>query len=201
MFTEKNSNSYILKRSVTGNNKVLNPAPSIFKPEESRAKNEIIQELTLKLTNRDRIIRKQVICELGRTLHAKALGPLCNIALFDKDEQVRTVAISVIADIVRANPIKMRSFIRKTFVIHNVLNSCNKFLTLKYINALKWFFSSINLDYEEEEAIGLKRTILGKRDTVVCNIEIRQGLSDLSNIILSRVKCNKMKLNNSPTPN
>lgn len=165
--------------------------------KESKANNESVQELICKLSNRDRIIRKQVICALGRTLHAKALQPLCDIALFDKDEQVRTVALSVIADIVRANPKKMLSFTRKTFVIHNVLNSFNKFPTLNYINALNWFFSSINLDYDEKEALGLRRTILGKRDALACNVGIRQGLTELSNIILSGVKCKKMKLDNN----
>lgn len=192
---KKNSNSYTLKRSVSGNNKILHPAPSTCRIERS----SIIQELTRKLTNRNRIIRKEVICELGRTLRAQALQPICNIALFDRDEHVRIVALSVIADIVRANPIKMRSFARKTFVIHNVLNSFNKFPTLNYINALNWFFSCINLDYEEKEAFGLRRTILGKRDVLACNIGIRQGLTELSNIILSGVKCNKMKPDNNST--
>lgn len=145
-----------------------------------------IQKLTDKLARarKDSLNRKQVICELGRTLHVKALQPLCNIALFDKKEGVRITAISVIADIVRANPKKMQSYNRKTFVIHNVLNSWNKFPTLKFIKAVNWFFSSINLKYEEKEAVGLMKTVLGKRDTLICNMEVHQALTDLSNIIL-----------------
>lgn len=159
-----------------------------------------IQELTDKLARKDSLNRKQVACELGRTLHVKALQPLCNIALFDKKEDVRITAISVIVDIIRANHKKLQSYNRRTFVIHNVLNSWNKFPSLKFINAVNWFFSSINLKYEEKEAVGLTKTILGKRDTLICNMEVRQGLTELSSIILSGVKCNTMKPDNNSTP-
>lgn len=147
---------------------------------------QTIWQLTHQLNNRAPLNRKRTICELGETRHVKALEPLCNMTLFDKDEGVRTVALTVIADIIRENPKRLRSPQRRMFVIHNVLNSWNKFPSLPYARAVKWFFSSINLKYEREEASGLCKTISGKKVTSAClNPEVQQVLDDICNIILS----------------
>ncbi len=182
------NNNCISNSSVLDNNTRCISASSDSSQKNGITLVDTIQELTNKLAKKDLLNRKRVICELGKTLHIKALQPLCNLALFDKDEMVRTIAISAIADIIKANHKKMQSHNRRTFVVHNVLNSWNKFPTLKYARAVRWFFSSINLDYENEEAIGLTKTILGKKCTLVCaNIELQQVLDDICNTILSNI--------------
>lgn len=178
------SNRYAIDNNIKSSSSASNSSQ-----KDSKTVIATIQELTYKLAKNDLLNRKRVICELGKTLHIKALQSICNVALFDKDEMVRTITISAIADIIKANHKKMQSHNRRTFVVHNVLNSWNKFLTLKYARAVRWFFSSISLDYENEEAIGLTKTILGKKCTLVCsNIELQQVLDDICNTILSNIK-------------
>lgn len=159
-----------------------------------KSKKKLVTELTQRLTSKDKAVRKKTICDFGKLLAVKSLEPLCNIALFDVDERVRVITLSVIADVIRKYPRLMESYTFRVFVIHNVLNSFNKFPTLNYVNSVNWFLSAINLTYGRKESQALRRTILGKRDVLPCNKDLKNGITSMSKIILSNVKKEKIAM-------
>lgn len=136
--------------------------------------NSDICSLTASLKHPNAQKRKQAALRLGSIPKISVLKPLCNIALFDRDEGVRKITATAILDVARSSPKMMRTTIK--IASHPLLTSLQKYPTPTYCRCVGWVLS--NLEFSERE-LKLIIDTLQKKCDVLINLSCKNVLSEV----------------------